>query len=45
MEEQREDSCRCEGMILRMADIDWWVMAPYLDQRYDGIRRKRESDG
>lgn len=26
----------------RMADIDWWVKEPFLDQGYDGIRRKRE---
>lgn len=37
---QNGDSYRHKGMILRMADSDWWVMAPSLDQGYDGIRRE-----
>lgn len=30
--EEHEGSCRYEGIMLRMADTDWWVMAPYLDR-------------
>lgn len=39
---QSEASCKCEGMILRMVSINWWVMLPYLGQDYEGIGRKRE---
>lgn len=40
MEKQCEGSCRYAGIILRRADIDWWVMALYLDQGCDGIKRR-----